>query len=280
MARTFSVAGPFEVYGWQRRVLQTEPGVRYSSVDLTDPGVVEENIALIDPELIIHCAALVNVDGCENDQQQALRIHSGVIEQMHRHCPSAHFVYISTDSVFDGTKGDYLETDQPHPLNFYAVSKRQGEQTALRLFANCMVVRTNIYGFHNPAGQSLAEWALQHFLRNEPISGFTDVMFNPLYTRQLALVVKELVGSGYNGIINAAADRYVSKYDFLVELARKFGYDTALVNPRTSASMAYKARRPANTTLNTEKLVGLIAAVPKLADGLHSFFTDFKSKQG
>ena len=132
----------------------------------------------------MHCAAATNVDWCEDNPKQAEAINVQATADLAEIAAAlnARFVYISTDSVFDGKRGDYAETDEPAPLNVYARSKLAGEQETLRLNAAAIVVRVSIYGWNAQKKESLAEWVLRRLEEGSDVPGFTDVFFTPSWS--------------------------------------------------------------------------------------------------
>jgi dTDP-4-dehydrorhamnose reductase len=242
------------------------------NIDLTNNKDLAKLLADLKPDLIIHCAAAVNVDACEENKKYADALHVRSTEILA--AATKRIVYVSTDSVFDGEKGNYAETDVPAPLNYYAETKLEGEKKALANL-NSIVLRTNIYGFHHTEMPSLAEWALGNLRNNKSIGGFTDVFFNPLYTAQLADVIIALVKKEYKGVLNAASDPFISKYLFLVKLAETFGYPASLVEEKSISDISFKAKRPNNTTLNFSKQEEILGAAPTLSEGLEMFKRDY-----
>ena len=99
-------------------------------LDLTNARSVRRLIQRLQPDCIIHCAALTAVDWCEDHPDETRAVNVGVSENLAKSAyeSGAGFVYISTDSVFDGTKHMYREEDQPNPLNLYAASKLEAEK--------------------------------------------------------------------------------------------------------------------------------------------------------
>ena len=99
-------------------------------IELTEPGAVESMIEAHKPEVILHCAAMANVDACESNPELAQIVNAelpGIIaEACKRH--SIQLIQISTDAVFDGAKGNYVEEDEPNPLSVYARTKLEGEK--------------------------------------------------------------------------------------------------------------------------------------------------------
>ena len=86
-------------------------------------------------------------------------------------------LYISTDSVFDGGRGNYSETDTPGPVNAYAKTKLHGEREVLRQNPTALIARVNFYGWNAQEKHSLAEWLLQQFTLGKLVPGFSDVFF-------------------------------------------------------------------------------------------------------
>src|SRR3989339_1018085 len=206
----------YEVYACDRLQTLWADATHQKHFDLTDSDQLKMYLDRIEPDIIIHCLALVDLEYCETHPQVAGDVHEGITYTLAHHCPQTSFVYISTDSVFDGEQGIYSETDEPKPLNVYARTKLAGEQVVLQESRKPLVLRTNIYGFKNPPGGSLAEWALTHLLKGESIGGFTDVMFNALYIRQLAGTIKQLLSSDCRGVLHVGSQDHFSKYDFLI----------------------------------------------------------------
>ena len=105
-----------------------------------------------------------------------------------------------------------------------------------------------------PKSSSLVEWAIENLYLNKSIGGFKDVYFNPLYVDQLSEIILKLIDIKLEGIINIASDTKLNKYDFLLEIAEVFGFDKNLIDKKSVKEVDFKARRPENTTLNTDLL--------------------------
>lgn len=224
----------------------------------------------VSPDFIIHCAALTDLDQCERERETAYRLNVASVQQL-VDCKTekCRFIYVSTDSVFNGNAGSYSESDRPEPLNYYAESKYLGERAAHKAYDSALVLRTNLYGYHMPRGKSLVEWALDNFSRGQCINGFDDVFFNPLFTIQLAKIIRQLLlRRDVVGTIHLGTSEYLSKFEFLQRLAVVFGYDQGLVTRTSSDTVRFKVRRPLNTTLNCSRLQHLMGSIPSLNEGL------------
>jgi len=220
------------------------------------------NLKEKDFDIIIHTAALTNLDICENDLALATKINIDATKEFSKLAKynNAKLIYISTDSVFDGAKGNYNEKDKPAPLNNYSYTKYKGEEEILKINENnSIVVRTNIYGVNQPFRNTIVEWAIKEWSNNKQINGFEDVKFNALYTGQLAEILKKIIETNFNEkIINIGSSEYLSKYDFLNKLRTKLGYKEDLLKKVNTSKLVSKIKRPLNTTLNTSKLETII----------------------
>jgi dTDP-4-dehydrorhamnose reductase len=247
--------------------------------DLANDAFINGVLEDCQPDAIIHCAAIVNVDECEKNRELADSVHIEVTSKLAAYkAGEVRFIYVSTDSVFDGNVGNYSEEDSPHPLNYYALTKLQGERLALGNNPNSVVLRTNIFGFHVPPGRSLAEWAIHNLLLNKTINGFDDVLFNPVYTKQLSLMTaKYFMSSDLRGVWNVASQGYLSKYEFLVRLAGVFKVPASLVVQKSMTSATFIASRPKRTFLNTDKLKSRLGVVLDLQRGLENMKTDYST---
>jgi dTDP-4-dehydrorhamnose reductase len=237
----------------------------------------EKTLVLLEetrPEVIVHCAALTDVDRCEAEPQAAWTLHVEATLTLAKwaYQREAEFVFISTDSVFDGRAGNYCETDDPSPLNEYARTKLAGEEAARYCHPRALILRTNLYGWNFQAKLSLGEWIVERLMRRDCIKGFPDVRFNPLLVNDLAKIILELISCRASGVVHAGARNSRSKYEFALLLADAFGCGVEDVVPISVDNYAFKARRPKDTSLNVDKLSRLLEReLPSVEEGLVRF---------
>ena len=139
-----------EVAGVSRRHALQVPGTVAHCVDLADQAATRRIIEHLQPTSVIHCAAATNVDWCEDHPEQAHRINtlaSSFLAALAREL-GCRFLHVSTDCVFDGTKGSpYTEDDRTNPLNVYGRSKYEGDLRVLNSKASAIVLRTAWLGY-------------------------------------------------------------------------------------------------------------------------------------
>jgi dTDP-4-dehydrorhamnose reductase len=273
----FSEDKNFIVYGLDK--LPLEKLDNQIAIDLLDENSLRKTLEKIKPDIIIHCAAMVNVDECEKNKKSAFDLNVRTTDFLSQYQPlNTKFVYISTDSVFDGQTGNYSEESSPNPLNYYAITKLEGEKCVQKNNRQAIILRTNIYGFHHRKGNSLVEWAIENFRNNQSVNGFTDVIFNPVYTKQLARIIKLCLEKNFTGILNVASDSVLSKYDFLIKLADAFGYSSELVKKTSVDLFNFTASRPKNTCLNVQKLKKIFGLSISFDAGMEELKNDYQKK--
>jgi dTDP-4-dehydrorhamnose reductase len=244
------------------------------TIDLTSNGAIDRMLADIRPDLVINCAAMANIDDCEQQPEQAAMINSRMPGLLARACRDRgiKLVHLSTDAVFDGTRGDYLETDTPNPLSVYAQTKLEGEKAVLDICEQAVVARVNFYGWSLTGKRSLAEFFYNNLSTGKQVNGFTDVEFCPLFVNHLADFLIMLGEREYSGLFHVVSPIALSKYEFGCRIAEAFGLDDRLIKPVSVMDGGLIARRSPKLTLNTDKLKGTLHMVlPSVEEGIHAF---------
>ncbi len=247
--------------------------------ELTQAGVIERLIEEHKPDVILHCAAIANVDLCESEPDQAKIVNTdlpgSIAEACLRH--SIKMIQISTDAVFDGVKGNYQEDDPTNPLSVYAQTKRDGENAVLSANPDALVARVNFYGWSATGNRSLAEVFFNNLQAGNQMNGFTDVIFCPMNILDLSDLLVEATDLQLKGIYHMVGAEPMSKYQFGVRIAEKFGFDPALINPVSVKDGNLKAARSPNLSLSTVKLQKALGHdLPAFDAGLQKFYDQFR----
>ncbi len=151
------------------------------SLDVTDSARVESAVAQAEAQVVINAAAYNQVDIAEREPLAAYQANALAVRNLAMACrqADARLVHYSTDYVFDGTKGSpYVETDTPHPLGAYAVSKLAGELYAQAYLTDPLIIRTS--GVFGPGGMftprgNFVELMLRLAKNNNPIRVVADI---------------------------------------------------------------------------------------------------------
>ncbi|EHI79578.1 hypothetical protein HMPREF9093_00172 [Fusobacterium sp. oral taxon 370 str. F0437] len=237
------------------------------NIDLLDFFKVEEIIFQEKPNIIINVAAIVNLNLCEENYELAKLLHVDLNERFLNLSKkiSFKFIYISTDSVFDGTKSNYIEEDLAIPLNNYAKTKFLGEEEVKKM-EDYIVIRTNIYGYSDRQN-SLLKWAYDELNKDKKIYGYKNVIFNPVSIYQLADAILILIQKNFKGVLNIVSDKPISKFEFL-KIIEEYLKKKNLVQESILEDENSNLKRPKNTTLSIKKMENIIEKRYKIEDGI------------
>ena len=155
-------------------------GVTRAEADVTDPMQVQELWRRSTPALVIHCAALSRTGACEQDPARARRINVEATERLAGLARDIPFIFLSTDQVFDGAKGWYVETDAVHPLNVYGQTKADAEQVVLENPAHSIVRIALTAGTSPTHDRSFVEDMLRAAAKGTKLTLFTDEYRRPI----------------------------------------------------------------------------------------------------
>ncbi len=268
-----------QVMGVDRNTLRSVP-FELINADLLDPDAVYSILSKSKPDAVIHCAALADLDSCEANPDLAYQMNADLPARLADACArrTIRLIHISTDAVFDGQKdGMYVEGDTPNPLGVYAQTKLDGERAVLQINPLAIVARVNFYGWSLSGKRSLAEFFINNLRAGKNVNGFTDVLFCPMLVNHLGEVLLAMLERGLRGLYHVVGPQAMSKYQFGVEIARKFGLKENLVSPQSVDKSSLTARRSNNLWLSTHKLsTDLDVTLPAFSTGLAEFYTQYQ----
>jgi dTDP-4-dehydrorhamnose reductase len=232
------------------------------------------------PDWVINCAALANLDECEKHPDQARILNINLPRELAESCATRNipFVHLSTDAVFAGTKEDaYTEDDEPDPLGVYAQTKLEGERAVQKANPQAIIARVNFFGWSLTNRRSLGEFFVNNLSEGRNVNGFTDVTFCPMWVNHLSRTLVEMLEKDLHGLYHVVGAQAMNKYQFGVEVARKFGLRESLILPQSVESSSLTAKRSHNLWLSVHKLsTDLGHELPSFSTGLDGFYTQFQ----
>jgi dTDP-4-dehydrorhamnose reductase len=242
-------------------------------VDITHAVEVLNLFSKLKPDAVIHTASETNVDKCETEKEHAWKINVEGTRNIALACSKANakLVYISTDYVFDGEKGLYIEEDKPNPINYYGVTKLEGENQVIYHCKNYSILRTSVlYGWH-PWKQNFATWTINQLKQNKEITVVENHYNTPTLADNLAEIIIEAVQKDPQGLYHASGSQRISRYEFAKQIAKIFNLDQSLIKPiKMSQLTAWVAKRPKDSSLNTDKIQKQLKTKPlNVAEGLN-----------
>ncbi|HII85989.1 TPA: dTDP-4-dehydrorhamnose reductase [Candidatus Bathyarchaeota archaeon] len=233
--------------------------------DITEPSEVEALFSKIRPELVVHTASETNVDRCETNRIHAWKVNVEGTRNLAIACEklNAKLVYVSTDYVFDGEKGWYDEKEKPNPINYYGFTKLEGEKQVTEHCRNNAILRTSVlYGRH-PYKQDFVKWVIEKLKKNQEISVVKDHINTPTLADNLAEMTIEVAEKDLHGIYHASGSQRISRFEFAKQIAITFNLNPDLIKPKKMSELkAWVAKRPRDSSLNTEKIRKQLKAKP------------------
>ncbi len=219
-------------------------------LDVTDYARLEDLVLKVAPDVVVNAAAYTDVDGCERDRERAFAVNALAVKHLVRACRvvRCHLVHVSTDYVFDGSKGLYGEEDVPGPVNHYGLTKLMGECYALS-YDDCLVLRTS--GVFKTKGFPVL--AYQRLRAQEKVGALRGY-YSPISARRLALAVRRLVDLGRTGVLHVAGER-VSRFELASRIAEKFGLPKLV---EEVGDLGLAARRPFDSSLDTSRAKAIL----------------------
>jgi dTDP-4-dehydrorhamnose reductase len=248
-------------------------GLKY--LDMTDLDGTLDLLAKIKPDIVVQTAAQPNVDYCEEHREEAWRTNVLGTENLVRASEriGAKHIFISTDYVFDGTAGPYSEEDPVNPINYYAMTKVEGEKR-VRSLDNHLVIRTGVVFDADPDSKNFALRVVNELSAGRSMRVPIDQIGNPTLASNLAACVVELAVKDKVGTYNVAGRSIMPRFDFASKICETFHLDAKLIHAVTSEELQQKTKRPKKLGLKTEKAARELTTELLEVDGALSEFKD------
>lgn len=255
-------------------------GSSHEDVDILNLSQMEAFYLEHRPTHIINCTAVVEVDKCEKELYQPAEdinvkgvVHLATLSKKY----GIKVIHISTDYVFDGTKGsDYVEEDRTNPINRYGKTKLKGEQRLLEILPDSVIIRTaSLYG---KAKSGLIDSLVSMLGNFEECSFVTDQISTPTNVDDVSMATKCLLEQ--SGIYHFVNKGFCSRYDLLVfvkALMEKYKMPVAckMMKPCAQRDFPRPAIRPVRSVLSTKKVEPLLDfKIRPWEMALESFFVD------
>jgi dTDP-4-dehydrorhamnose reductase len=242
------------------------PGAAVRAMDLRDAARVRSVVEEVRPEVIIHTAAMTQTTDCERtpDEARATNVEgtATLLDAAGALSPLPYFLHLSTDLVFEGTKGGYDESDAPAPLMVYGRTKLDAEKAVSRYSGPMCIVRSAlIYGEPQDGRSCFLDWMLAGIRENRGAL-FTDEYRTPVYVGDLLELIRNAVALRAEGIFHAGGPDRISRYDFGLLVAGVYGLPRQNVRPARLAEVELSAPRPADVSLDITKARATLGFAP------------------
>lgn len=236
---------PFELEGAEARRL-----------DLNRDGAADRLVQAEKPDCVIHTASLTKADYCEKHVAEAQRVNVRRTEEIAKAAQrvGARLVYVSTDLVFDGTRGQYREPDTPEPLSVYGRTKLEAETLAARWCKDTIILRSAlIYGWGSEWNPTFLEWLHGQLSDGKEIRLFSDQYRSPVYIEDLGEAIERVMLSGPVGLFHLGGRTRMDRFMFGRKVCEVFGFPEELLVPTRMDEHPYVAPRPLDCSLDSSK---------------------------
>jgi dTDP-4-dehydrorhamnose reductase len=227
-------------------------------LDVTKRADVFKVFENIKPDFVIDTHALHNVDYCELHPEEAWLVNVEGTKNVAEACKTfgCKYVFISTDYVFDGKKATpYTEKDKPNPLNYYAKTKLVAEEAIKILTSDYIIARTAVlFGVGGLGKEPFALWLIKKLKNGEEVKAVIDQYNNPTLVDSLAEMLLTLCEKDKVGLFHITGRTNLSRYEFSIKIAEKFGLNKELIKPITTPELNQIAPRPRKVALDVSKV--------------------------
>lgn len=248
-------------------LVQTAPrfGPRYQVVGLT-----RAQLDLVDfpsaarlfreqqPQLVMHCAALSKTPACQAKPELAWKLNVEVTRHLAELAAEIPLIFFSSDVVFDGRRGNYVESDPPNPLSVYAETKVAAEQIVLANPKHT-VIRTSLNGGTSPTGdRGFNEEMRRAWTAGKTLNLFTDEFRCPIPAVTTAQAVWELARQHKPGLYHLAGAERLSRWQIGQLIATHWPRLNPKIQPASLGDYQGPPRSP-DTSLNCGKIQKLLS---------------------
>ena len=226
--------------------------------DIRNNDLMERKLKQIQPDIVINTSALSVPDYCETHHKEAYLTNVQAVKQIAQACDiyGIRLIHLSTDFVFEGNvKHLYKEEETPHPVNYYGVTKWEGEQEIINNCSNFAIARVAIVYGQNIPGQhgNIFQLVANRLKNREEIRVVSDQWRTPTYVGDVSKGIESLINNFQNGIFHIAGKECVTISEIAYRVADFLKLDHSLIRPVTTDEMQETTPRPLFSGLNIEK---------------------------
>jgi dTDP-4-dehydrorhamnose reductase len=267
--------GDVEISSLQRAVRETNAqllicnGRRTILENMDFKKTIENAFEITNCEVVINCIANTSAERCELEPEDAFYANSIIPLLLSESAVNFNVkvVQISTDAVFGQTGSHFAPDTIPIPKSIYGKSKLSGEINVCSTNPDNLIIRTNFFGNYKYK-TTLFNYFYNSLVVNNPVIGFTNQIFTPMYVEDLVSNIFNLAASLESGIFHMGGDFTISKYDLAIQIAESLGVPKTLVIPRVYSNSPKGPARNLNISLDSTKSYKYIINNSTLAEGV------------
>lgn len=251
------------------------PNLQTTTIDFCKPDYRE--VRAFRPEVIIHAGAMTRIDQCELDPVPAERVNVAATRELFELAAwsGARFLFVSTDQVFRGDRGNYRESDAVAPVNIYGRQKVAAEEyVAAHPHGNWVIARSAlIYGKARHGRPTFTEQMIRKLRAGQPVPVFVDEYRTPVPVSDLAAALWELAENDVTGVINLGGCEKVTRYEMGEIICRELNLPAGLLVKTRMADVPLPAARPRDVSLDISRARSVLKTpLCTIAEGIRRVF--------
>lgn len=229
------------------------------ALDISDQDAFLRYLEHAQPDVIVHTAALTWVDYSEDHHEETDASNIRPVETIRDYCRAQkiqpHAIFISSDYVYDGKSehAPFTEDSEAHPLNYYGLSKLQGEAIMQECQKNLILRPGVIFGWDQD-GKNFFMQVWNALTQGKQMKVVDDQISNPTYVGTLVSVVLQAIDSGLTGLFVATGSESLDRFSFAKRIAEFFELDRSLLSPAKTSDFPSKAKRPMDCRTDPARL--------------------------
>jgi len=256
---------------------ESHPRYKYYPVDITEEFELHDVLCIEEPDILIHAAAMTQVDECELNQDKCwdTNVQGTVHAVVNAELYCERLIYVSTDFVFDGEKGNYSETDKTRPISYYGETKVQAESFVEDCEIPWAIVRTCLVYGNALSGTrgNIISWVKQNLEQGNPIKVVSDQVRTPTYVEDLAKGILLIIEKNAEGIYHISGKDVLTPFEMAIRTADYFGLDKQLIEKVDASVFVQPAKRPPKTGFDISKARRELGYEPvEFEEGLKKMF--------
>lgn len=237
--------------------LPSKEGYSFTSMDITNEDEVLSTISQHKPDVVINTAAMTNVDQCELEREAGWHANVDSVENLVKACEqnNCFLLHLSTDFIFDGTKGPLTEEEEPNPVNYYGEGKLAAEKLVVQSSLKWAIARTVlVYGVVADMSRSnIILWVKNSLEQGKPIKVVDDQWRTPTLAEDLAQGCYLIAKKKAEGVFNISGKDMLTPYDMAIKVRNYFNLDGSLISRADSSTFSQPAMRPPKTGFVIDK---------------------------
>ena len=214
---------------------------------------LEEFIQLEKPEIVVNSLGFSNIDFCESNKSNSYSLHVDSTEKICSLCSKLNTksIFLSSDYVFDGKKGNYSESDEPNPINYYGFTKLTAEKIVLKNPINTVLRTSVIYDWDDRV--RFFHYVVENLKKGREVITTNDVFNSVTLADSLTQTIYKVITLEKNGIFHAVDSTCVNRFEFARTIAKIFHLNEDLIKSISIYDTNAVAKRPKNACLDNSK---------------------------